>query len=347
MKKSEIVKIFRKKGFLLEPKLLDFLSKNTEKIEYLLSLIDKKRIKRKILSLQLLGVSEKEIHFKILKEFDQSKEFTTNDILKSIVSRYQKLREVLSKRMELVNLTSMNKISPRLRKFSVIGMIREKDYDTNSLILEDLTGEIEIKIKNFDFLVEDEVIGVFCERMGDRIYAKKIIFPEIPTYRKITRSENEIETIFLTPKTFSKIKVKELISPNRKIIVLGKAEKLTKNKNTIIDFSLVKDPSLIEIDRVKILLTKGIFFEIYEKEFNTDRINTVIQLLRKRHLNPKIDPKTFDDKFFLLDIIPDIIVFEGPTSEFKNYKGITLISCSKNSMISVNLKTRDVSKVDL
>lgn len=344
MKKTEIIKIFREKGFLLEPKLLNFLSKNAEKIDFLLSLIDKKHIKQKILSLQLLEVPEKEIEFKVLKEFKKQKEFTTNNILKYIVSRYQKLREILSKRMELVKLTSINKISPRLKKFSIIGMVREKDHDTNSLILEDLTGEIEIKVKNFDSLVEDEVIGVFCERVGDRIHARKIIFPEIPTYRKVVRSENEIEVLFTVPKLFSKIKLRKLTFPNRKVIVLGKTRKSTKLD--IIDFSLVEDPSLIEIDGVKILLTRGGFFKIYEEEFNISRMDAVIQLLRKRHLNPKINPKTFDDNFFFLDVIPDIIAFEGRTSEFKNYKGVTLISCSEDSMISVNLKTRDVSRID-
>lgn len=354
METFQIIKAFREKGFLIEPKLLEFLLNNKDRINFILSQIEEKKPFQKILTLEYVNsiLPKEEIEVKILKQPKKIEEISIENILQILNERYQKISNLLSKRIELTNLTSINKISDKLKKFSIIGIIREKDCTKNSIVIEDLTGEIELKSEELNFLVEDEIVGIVCERIGEEFHGKKIIFPDIPIYRELKTSKSDIRAIFVCYKYLEKLgeKFEKFVSYfNEKPTVMfcfDAKEELTEKFPLVYSFSAgkkVEDPCLIEINGIKIFFSNGNFLESYEKDFNVGRIETLIQLIKKRHLNPKISANL--EEIFYLDPIPDIIAVKGNETGFKNYKGITIISCFSDSFISVDLKTRNVSKI--
>jgi len=330
MQKLEIIKLFRREGYLLDPKLLDYLVKNPQDVEKILSTIKEEKPKTKILTLSLL----KKPTFEVLRQFQSPKKLTTNGVVKILVKRYQKLKEILSKRIELVNLVSINKIPSRAKLFSIIGMIREASLD--HLLVEDLTGEIEVKINKMDYLVEDEVIGIVCERRGDTFHARKIIFPDVPAYRRSGRVREEIHAVFLSDKVKKDL---EKIGRGKLVFYLGSVE-----DENVFSFSKYGDPCVVRVDGMTIFLTKGDFLSFYQEKFGLGRMDVLLQLLKKRHLNPKIG-KLVDEDIFLLDEIPDIIATVAEKSDVRYYKGVMLITCGKK-MIDVNLKTKEFSKIN-
>ena len=343
MKRDEIIKKFSKIGFLLHPNLLNFLVENPDKIDKVIEIVEKMKPKRKVLSLDLLKSKflkdeKKKVRFKILKRIEKREKISTSDLLKILSMRYKKIQKFLLARMELTNLLSINKISPRSKKFSIIGIIREIDPDTNSITVEDLTGELTLKAK-ISNLVEDEVIGIVCERKGDEIFAKRILHPDIPIYRDIGKCEEEIKVMFLPSFSFVK-KVKDAYDC---LIILEER----KDGEKVICFNdKITNPSLIEINGIKIFISDGKFLEKYEKQFGLSRLKTLVELLKKRHLNPILSKENLNDDIFLLDKLLDIIAVKNEKTEFMNYKGITLICCGKDKGVMVNLKTREVSKID-
>jgi DNA polymerase II small subunit/DNA polymerase delta subunit B len=290
-----------------------------------------------------LKIEREKVRFKILKRIERREKISTPELLKILSTRYKKLQKFLLTRMELANLLSINKISPRSKKFSVIGIIREIDLDANSIIVEDLTGELRVTAKEISNLVEDEVIGIVCERKGDEVIAKRILHPDIPIYRDIGKCKEEIRVVFLPSFSFIK-KVKDAYDC---FVVLKEKKDMEEVNNKIICFDeKITNPSLIEINGIKIFISDGKFLEKYEKQFGLPRLKTLLELLKKRHLNPKISKESLNDKIFLLDELLDIIAIKNEKTNFMNYTGITLICCGKDGGVGVNLKTREVSKID-
>lgn len=344
MKRNELISKFSKLGFFLQPDLLNFLLENPEKIERVVEEIKKRKITQKFLSLNLFpSLQTKEIRVKVIKKLEKKEKVSVDNLVEMLSSRYKKLQKFLIKRMELTNLLSINKISPRSKKFSIIGLVREIDEELNSITLEDLTGEINLKVENVSDLVEDEVIGVVCERRGDDIFAIKILHPDIPTYREIGKSKEEIKILISSflPKKIETISFDILWILKYKDQIKVKPENL---KFFCFDEN-VTDPSLIEINGVKFFISSGKFLKEYEKKFNLPKLKTLLKMLKKRHLNPKISEENLNE-IFLLDVLPDVIVVKGEKTDFLNYKGITLICCGEKGVL-INLKTRDVLKIDV
>ena len=108
----------------------------------------------------------------------------------------------------------------------------------------------------------------------------------------------------------------------------------------------VSDPSLLEIEGVKIFFSSGNFLKKYEEELDLDKIRTIVELVKKRHLNPKVE-SDFKEEIYYLDPIPDIIAVASSKTDFMNYKGISIITCSPEEPAQINLRTREISKVSI
>ncbi|GAJ14507.1 unnamed protein product, partial [marine sediment metagenome] len=77
------------------------------------------------------------------------KKIEIDDFVKTLRNRFYELKNILQERQELENLVSINKLSQRREKVSIIGIISEKRITKNKNILfevEDLTGRIRILI---------------------------------------------------------------------------------------------------------------------------------------------------------------------------------------------------------
>jgi DNA polymerase II small subunit/DNA polymerase delta subunit B len=386
LSKQDIIKIFLEKDLQLDNESLNFFLTNQEKINPFLQKIEQKKEKPLIITKKLIDETFPQTReIKILKEFHQlSGSFSTEDILKFFNERYDFVRKILMKRLDLINIISINRISRKLRKFSIIAIVSERNEGENSVEAEDLTGRVTIYLdkKNFDLLPLDTIAGFICEWKDDKLVAEQVIFPDIPLKKEVSKTINDNYCFFVSDfhlevaqnqKIFENFlsMLHNLDYPNLSIFFLGDIspnkedyEKIIENipKNCSYFFLKGEDeknidikdffevPIILQIEDVKIFLAHGEFFSQYLRYFKTPE-NAVLQLLKQRNFNPTFSSENFSNAY-LIDIVPDIIAvghFHNPI--YQNYKGTTIILNGSFNTQPIywllNLRTREINKISL
>lgn len=390
MEREKIIKAFLEKGYQLDSKSLNFFFDNPEKLDIFLEKIKNVTVPATINLDFIKPLMEEKGEVEVLKKFEfevVGKTLVVENITKYFSNRYETLKKYLIGRLELVNLISINKITPKTKKFSLIVMVKEKN--DNSLFVEDFTGEMTVYLKNEtpDQIISDEVIGIVCEKEDDTINVTKIIFPDTPLKRDVARTEKEVCLLFISDMFLDQInssrkildKINGINYDKLYIFILGN---VSSRKEDITEFvnELPKDAykiflkgeidpdmepgninfsspaALIKIEKkVSVLICNGKMFSEYKNVWkDQSSANVMLNLLKKRHLNPTFDFNKLisDEDFYIIDTVPDIFVssnFDKP--ETINYKGTTIIS--NGSFISepiywlINLKTRETIKIDL
>ncbi|MFH8108797.1 MAG: hypothetical protein QXY24_03590 [Candidatus Aenigmatarchaeota archaeon] len=384
MDKREIVEFFMKKGIILKPDVLEYLVNKKGEIKQILEKIDNVEKIPPLISIEFLKnlLEEKKVDVEeVKKEILDKKIISVDDVSSVLIQRYEKIKSFFTFRMDLVNLISINKINEKMKKFSLIVMVREIDEMENKIVVEDLTGEIIFHVKNkgiMDYLIEDEVVGVVCERNDGRIEVVNILWPDIPLKRNIGKLEEDVFCLFcnftIFEENYEKIldKLKEMsfdklsiflfsdVDVNEKYIDKFKSFLpfnsslilITKNRNfkeeDVLSFS---PPVFLRLEKkINLLLSTGNDLEFYKSKWGKGDL-VMLNLLKKRHLNPIFKTQNLAlENNFIIDPIPDIFVVGPFDSPFVlNYKGTTLISCGTSEKIFwiVNLKTRENLKIDL
>lgn len=233
MSRQDIIKNFLEYDIQIDNTTLNYIERERLNVNQLLSQIRKLKQKPKILTLEIVKnilPEKEEIKIAILKdEQSVSKKTSVSDLIETTNKNFDFFKKLLSSHLELVNQISIGKISDKIKKFSLIAKVREKQIEPEGILIEDQTGEIFIKvssrIKNLiETLIEGEIIGVLCEKKGNETEAVEVVFPDVPMRREINFSQNEIKCFFISDLHFSQIKVKE--QPIQKLI-----EEINKQKN--------------------------------------------------------------------------------------------------------------------
>jgi len=178
---GEVVRLFLKNGYQISKSALPLVLSSPEEIISGLKklkprpfLITEKHI-RKILGEEKKSGPKTET----VKDLVSSKRpIKIEDYVKHLQSRYEKIRAILSKRMDKEKLISINKISQQ-NIFSIIGIVREKG-DSN-LLLEDISGEVHVYFdglmkKTLEEICLDDVIGIRCKKIKDKIFVRNVFF---------------------------------------------------------------------------------------------------------------------------------------------------------------------------
>ena len=171
--KTEIVKKFSEKKYLLSEEALEILlKKDWEKVYLSLPKSETfKILKKEDIEKILEKTEEKEIKIEQLINFEKrDSEVSIFSFLNILKERYSYFYKVLQKKYFL-KPTSISKISNQ-NNFFLIGMVKE--IKSKSIIIEDLTGSIEVFISD-ENLILDSVIGLECEKK-EKIFGKKIYF---------------------------------------------------------------------------------------------------------------------------------------------------------------------------
>ncbi len=388
MESKEIIETFIKKKLQPDTNVVNFFIKNPDKIQTIISHIDGLENKPTFISLGFIEniLLDRGPKVEVLTTFSKPQlRYSTTELTTFLNEKYERYRKILSQRIELVNLISINRISDKIQKFSLIVMVMEKN--DNELLVEDTTGKTTVYFENStedkNFVMEDEVIGLVCTNNGDRTVVTKIIWPDIPLRKEIARSKTETFCLFLSDmelneggnEKFTRIKqtIEKFRGKNTTLFLLGDsfesqeaADKLLgilpdswmkffikgeKDTDLTVGIQTLNDPCLVKLDEVLILLSHGKFFEKHLKKLGTTADQIILNLLRKRNLNPETDYRNPSDTFFL-NQLPDIVVvghFKTPTQT--NYKGTTIITNGGFSTTptywAVNLQTRENIKIDL
>ncbi len=359
MNEEEVVRLFLRNGFQISKNALPLTLDNTEQI---LSELQKMKPRPFIISEQHIKNIQKthktkNVEVKIIKDYKQEKKpAAIKDYVVHFLSRYEEIKDILSKKMETERLTSINKIATQSMMFSIIGVIKEKN--NNNIQIEDTTGEVYVFFE--DDLKEklseielDDVIGLSVKKNKDKYYAKTVVFPDVSSNREIGKTENEtILAVVSNPTNLGDTTYKNLISTlsstqNLSTIVFfsdTKSEKLTTDFSGFNSIFPKENPTLFQIDGIKILTLPKKIFETLTFDSKTSEPFT--PMLKKRHLYSQFSPETHvghDD--FVLTELPDIIVSNLGVAMNKNYKGTTILSNSDpNKIFLINLKTRQVTE---
>ncbi|MBU5536946.1 MAG: hypothetical protein QW818_02860 [Candidatus Aenigmatarchaeota archaeon] len=358
MEKSTILKLFLNLGLQIDQRALNILSENPDILELVL------KTEKESLPTVITG----EFLESLLNKTEEQK-ISVEQLSKVANYRYEFIRDLFITQQKLNNLLSINKITDKTKQFSVIGIVSEIN---DILTLEDVTGQavFEIDKEQSKYIVEDEVIGLVCERKFGVNEVKQVIYPDIPIKKEISKTQSSekcffISDIHLDSPNFNRNYYKNFLSwiKEQKNIHIFAFGDISRKKEDIIKF--ISDmpqstrfyskadalkPITLNIQNIQILLSPGEHLHHYMNLWNTTLETTIINLLKKRNLNPILTPSSYNNAF-LLETIPDIIVFSGVNKATTiNYKGITIVT--NGSFLTepiywlINLQTRETFKID-
>ena len=128
------------------------------------------------------------------------------EFLKYYNDRYDKMRKLLTHRMELQSATTINRLERRDKgeEATTVGLVKSK-YKTNSsgkyiVELEDKTGTFKALVseREGDRIVPDEMIGVIGSMGGDIIYADSIIRADMPIPQGMNTTNQKVAAAYIS-----------------------------------------------------------------------------------------------------------------------------------------------------
>lgn len=350
MEKSEILKKFLDRGLQLDFETLDYFSRNPTQLDLFFNKILNTTVPPTVtISLIEELLKEKTEEDKTNSSFSKRHErkniLSIDDVTLAVNRRYSFLRKLLDGRMELTNLISLNRITPKVKKFSAIVIVKEKIESENSIIGEDDTGEHKFFFKAIDDMKQillDDTVGLICEN-DERSIVARVVWPDMSMRREVRKTSGDFY-IFLGNGHIEATQLNSQNIPYREIFF--KDGKIQSNGKT------VTSPGTMVIEKnVTCLVVSTEYLKKYP-EFNTNQIGFLVSLLKRRNLNPTIDFSTagLNQDTFLIETIPDIFVaFNCSATSSTNYKGTSIFTLPpadvSRATWMINLKTREAKVV--
>jgi DNA polymerase II small subunit/DNA polymerase delta subunit B len=346
MEKSDILRMFLEKGYQIDIETLNFFSKNEKQLKIFLEEIEKQTAPSTITKDFVDLVLQSDIEITVHQT--EKKIITAEDLAKILFNRYDKLKRILVTHLDLVNLLSINKITEKTKKFSLIGIVSAIDETTGNVTIVDDTGEVNMKVDRnmFNNILVNDVLGFICEK-NEKMNIRNIIFPDLPLRRTI-KNLSEEKRIIVTEKI------------TEEIMRFCKKE---KNQFYIFTFSAHADENqfppnmkFIHIDNnpttaiiskdISVFLFNGSFLKTPMRDRKVDEF--LIALLKKRYLNAtNIFDYNFANNIFILENVPDVIAVKNLGEAIQtNYKGTTILTVNENTAWIINLKTREIIKLN-
>ena len=157
--------------------------------------------------------SEKEVEIfdegvKVLSKTQSfKKKIEIGDFVKNLRNRFHEMKNILQEHQELDNLISINKLSRRGQRVSIIGMVSDKRITKNGNILfevEDLTGKVRVLVnqnkpelyKQAEEITLDSVIGFTGSGDMEIFFVNNVVFPDAVLFEK-KQSPVEEHVVFI------------------------------------------------------------------------------------------------------------------------------------------------------
>ncbi|MCK5177272.1 MAG: hypothetical protein KAQ92_06100, partial [Candidatus Aenigmarchaeota archaeon] len=185
----------------------DEINSNTikEKIKFF---EDQEKTKQKVTIKKTIKKTRKDYdaQVKIRKIKENTAKKNTTLFCDYFLSRYEKIKKILVRHLDLTNLVSINNLNSSKRNgdISIIAIVKDKiEAKTGTILLdvEDKTGAVRVFVKEADLcqnIINDEVIGIQGNHFSGGIIAKKIIFPEIPFPNEVNKIEEPLKAVFIS-----------------------------------------------------------------------------------------------------------------------------------------------------
>jgi DNA polymerase II small subunit/DNA polymerase delta subunit B len=356
MNKQEIIERFFAKGKLLTPSALQKIVEfGIEPIKTDKILIDEKDVP-----------SQDENQAKVIKNLSyKPKEASTEDFIKFYTSKYEKMKAILTSRLQK-NFISLNKVPSFRKEIHLIGIVKDiKKGDKILIELEDTTGSISVVFKkdmesSLEPIELDDAVAVKGISAGKIIYGRQVFLPDIPLRQPVKgkvsigllsnlcldeAASKDVEKIFnwVNSGKFKHVFIAGKIGDNekfeyyvenycknKKIFVIEEKEDYPSTASTFKNTNIIplSNPSMVEISNVKIL--------------NISKFD--ISMLKKRYLGKT---KTIlPEDYLVLDVVPDIVNFASTDHSITNYKSVTAVSAGSVMgnfrPVTIDLSTREV-----
>lgn len=135
------------------------------------------------------------------------KKIEVEDFVKNLRNRFYEMKNLLQERQELDNLISINKLSAKGQRVSIISMVSDKRITKNKNLIfdvEDFTGKTRVLVnqnnpelyKIAEEIVLDSVMGFTGFGNKEIFFANNIVFPDIKVLEK-KKSPDEEYALFL------------------------------------------------------------------------------------------------------------------------------------------------------
>jgi len=369
MERQEIVKIFLDKGFMIDNESLDFFSNNQSLVQPFFD--SYYELKNKTGSINLAVVHEllkiKPSGIQILKVAKKKNKISVADQSSFLNRRYESIRKVMNGRLDLINLVSINKISQRSKKFSLIGIVKEKNDETKSLVLEDTTGTTEIFfsenfLSDYNSILHDDILGFICSNEFGRCNYLKTVWPDIPLSREVKKAKESHKCIFASISNEANLSklidwLKKSIDDKTSLFLFTPTEsdhnirQIIKELPTVEKYHII-GTSIISFSNLTFFLSTSSIYKKYQDFFNATPDVTLINLLKRRSMNPSMDfdRSVYEEDPFVLAEIPDVVAVSSfNTRSVSNYKGTNILALedfsTNNSALIFDSKTREVINV--
>lgn len=290
---------------------------------------------------------------------DKPKEATTEDFIKFYMSKYEKMKSILTGRLQK-NFVSTNKIGSSRNEVYVIGIV--KDMKKGKIELEDASGTVPVVFEEDVAGVElDDVIAVRGNEAGNVIYGKQVVFPDIPLRQPVKghgticlasnlcldeapgqdvekffqwMERSPARYIFLAGVIGDREKLEEKVQAychGKKIFLSEKKEDYPSVGESFAgkNITALSNPAIVDVNGVKVL----------------NIADFGLQMLKKRYLGKT---KTIlPEDYLALDTVPDIVNFASNEHSITNYKSVTI--ASSGSMmhdfrpVTIDLATREAA----
>ena len=234
-------------------------------------------------------------------------------------SLYSRIKDMLVKKMSAISISNAKK---SFSEVSVIGMVRE--VAASGFVLEDPTGEIEVILPDNNGINPDDVIGASGFVKESRLFARELVFPDIPLTRQIAGIDATM-LLAADARAFGEIKETDIV------LAFGVGKDI-KERVVLLDSS----PSWVTISKD----SKELQVLVYEPGDATTA-KQATEFLRKRNIPRPRSGITSLRGPFLIDPAPDIFWLVSGEKGVETYKGVTIISCGRGAA-RINLKTREV-----
>ena len=193
MNVPNLIQSLYRRGHLIEPDAVDFISNNSNRIIPHLDGLDPASTPVITMS-HLQKIMEREAGgVELLSNYEENFDIKggVEDFHSYFTTRYQKISNILRGRPELEGVTSIRNTNlSRLEELSLIGMVTEiSETKAGHYImeLEDQTGSVKVIIpkgseghKIAPEIVYDEVVGVSGRSGKEVVFARNVTFPGVP-----------------------------------------------------------------------------------------------------------------------------------------------------------------------
>jgi len=354
MEKSEIVKKFMERGYLLSPAALEKVDETN-----INRLLEKTYDNLVLCENDFVLEKKQENYFKILKNLSVKPDsINIGDVSNLYIDKYKKMSKIIRMRVQK-NFISINKMMSG-QKGNVIGIIKDIKPQNNGyeLTIEDITGIIIATAQNLSEALVNDVAAFSIDENSNC----EILWPDVPI-RTSVKGFGKI--CFISDLHLNEIDKKsheqlyEWLYKNRFDFVLvagdiGDVDDFKKNVSNIqTQFIIISDPhktkdnypntgggtegNLIWLSNPSMVEINGIVILIIHEFDKT--------MLKKRYLG--CSHEILPEDFLVLDIIPDIVHYGHTHQPFiEHYKSISILNSGslleEFRPVILNLETREI-----